>query len=311
MMNEELLRQYIGMILEADRGGIGAQQIIAKKLKKIAPTFDFASNKKGQQTTDVTITQNGEVVAGIESKSTSAAGLTTVFDKTITVSSSSVFDEFAALLITLQDKKINKKEPILSQFFKAVGGEVGQSKPVPKQLMKNMKDPAYAGMSHKLLSKDGKEKVFRAEPGDEARKKDGELIIFRLDRTGGIRAYNTVEKSGNKLITRSSDRPWSTSGSVPTSGGLSNDKQVLKMALKLMVDHFRYSGDNYFILVEGDTIYPFVVPRSPDPLGLKDIGAPTLSLASFTRAGLSTSGNAGAGKVRMGLKVKFNKTFSL
>ena len=76
-----------------------------------------------------------------------------------------------------------------------------------------------------------------------------------------------------------------------------------------MLEHFREDGDNYFMLVDGNDIYPFIVNK--DVLDLASLGAPQLTVSSFSRAGLSTYGNAGSGKVRLALKVKFNPTFKL
>jgi hypothetical protein len=306
-----LLKEYIGLLLNEDeRGGIEAQHTIAKKLKKIRPDFQFVSNVKGQQSADVTIIKNGKTVGAIESKSIEGGGgLTALFDNTVSLAGETIFDGLALSLAAESELELEGTDEVLKQFIEGIGGSAGESRPIPKDLLKNMSNPDYNGYSHKLLSKSGKDHVFQAEPGDKLRK-DG-LVVFRAAADGSTKAFMTVNRSGNKLITSSSPRPWASSGSIPVQGGIGKSSEVKKAAYNLMKDHFKEGGDNYFILVDGSTIYPFIVPGSADPLKLKELGVPILSPASFERAGLSTYGNAGVGKIRLALKAAFNKKFSL
>ena len=299
-----LLREYIKIVLlEVDRGGIGAQHVIVNKLKALRPDFEFVSNKKGQQSADVTITKNGEVVGAIESKSIKGGGgLTALFDNTVSLSSATVFDDLAIALAEEFDVKI-EDGPILQQFIEGIGGSAGQARPIPKDLIKNLSNPDYDGYSHKLVSRSGKEHIFMAEPGDAARSEN--LVIFKNSADGSVKAFMTVQKAGKKLVTSSSARPWASSGTIPTKGGIGSSEEVKNAAFQIMRQHFVEGGDNYFILVDGGTIYPFIVPGKPDPLKLKKEGVPVLSPASFAKAGLSTYGNAGAGKVRLALKAAF------
>ena len=306
-----LLREWIRQILiESDRGGISAQQIIASRLKELRPDFEFESNQKGEQTADVTGFLDGKEVAHIESKSTiGMKGLTTVYDRTVSASGDTAFDEIAAALTAAAGGTPGDSgESKLAQFVATVGGEMGAARPIDPELETNLNDPAYSGFSHKVLSRSGKTFVFEPEPSD-ANKADADLKVFKMSTDGSVRAFNTVTRSEQGLVSTSSPRPWATSGKIPARGGISDDPAVKAAALKNMLEHFREDGDNYFMLVDGNDIYPFIVNK--DVLDLASLGAPQLTVSSFSRAGLSTYGNAGSGKVRLALKVKFNPTFKL
>lgn len=311
-----LLREYVSMMLsEVDRGGIVAQHVIVSKLKKNFPKYEFISNKKGQQSADVTILLKDKVVGAIESKSiVGGGGLTALFDNTISLSGETIFDEICVALAEANNAVVEDPkdvgESIVSQFLTIVGGSAGQTRPIPKDLQINLNNPDFGGYSHKLIGDVGGALQFKAVPGDAQRAKDNSLVIFRQSKSG-VKAYMTVEKVGTKLITTSSPRPWASSGTIPVKGGISSDEAVKIAAFNLMKEHFAIGGDNYFILVDGDTIYPFIVPGMQDPLKLAERGAPVLSPASFEKAGLSTYGNAGAGKIRLALKAQFVKKYSL
>lgn len=309
-----LLREYVKSVLvEVDRGGIEAQHTIGKKLKKLRPEFDFVSNVKGQQTADITILQGGNVVGAIESKSIEGGGgLTALFDNTVSLVGGTLLDGLARALGEEAGLEFDKtfNESILKQFIEGIGGSAGLARPIPSDLLKNMKRPEYAGYSHILVRKNGKEHVFKAEPGDAAREGKN-LVIFKTSSDGVVKAFMTVERLGKNLVTSSSPRPWASSGTIPVEGGIGRSTKVKTAAFKLMHTHFSEGGDNYFVLVDGNKIYPFIVPGAADPLRLADVGVPVLSPASFERAGLSTYGNAGVGKIRLALKAAFNKKFSL
>lgn len=304
------------VLSEADRGGIAAQHVIVQKLKENFPKYDFISNKKGQQSADVTILLKGEVVGAIESKSiVGGGGLTALFDNTISLSGKTIFDNICIALAQANEAVIEDPkevgESIVSQFLTIVGGSAGQARPIPKDLQVNLNNPAFGGYSHKLIGGGaGGALQFKAVPGDTQRAKDDSLVIFRQSKSG-VKAYMTVEKVGAKLITTSSPRPWASSGTIPAKGGISDTEAVKAAAFDLMKTHFAEGGDNYFILVDGDTIYPFIVPGMEDPLKLGTKGAPILNPTSFEKAGLSTYGNAGAGKIRLALKAGFVKGYSL
>lgn len=307
-----LLKEYVRQLVEVDRGGIEAQHTIGKKLKKLRPEFEFVSNVKGQQTADVTILRNGNVVGAIESKSIEGGGgLTALFDNTVSLSGSTLLDSLAKALGEEAGLVFEKgsKESILKQFIKGIGGSAGLARPIPSDLLANMKLPEYSGYSHILLQKDGKERVFKAEPGDATREGKN-LVIFKTGPDNVVKAFMTVERLGKNLVTNSTPRPWASSGMIPAAGGIGKSPKVKVAAFDLMKEHFVDGGDNYFMLVDGNKIYPFIV-GAVDPLNLKEMGVPVLSPASFERAGLSTYGNAGVGKIRLALKAAFNKSFSL
>ena len=68
--NESMLREFVrAMLIESDRGGIASQRAVALRLQELRPDYEFVSNKKGQQTPDVSGKLNGETVARIEVKS--------------------------------------------------------------------------------------------------------------------------------------------------------------------------------------------------------------------------------------------------
>lgn len=312
---EHLLRECVTLILsEADRGGISAQHVIVQKFKKLFPKHNFVSNKKGQQSADVTILLNDKVIGAMESKSIQGGGgLTALFDNTVSLKGSTVFDDLAEALAEAQGIALENPEStgesMVSQFLSAIGGSAGTSRPIPKDLKANLANPDYNGYSHHLIST-GEVLEFRAEPGDTQRAKDDSLVIFK-NSSAGVKAYMTVKKIGKKLITSSSPRAWATSGTIPAGGGISEDSAVRDAAYSLMKEHFAEGGDNYFVLVDGDMIYPFIVPGSKDPLKLAEMGVPYLSPDSFVKAGLSTYGNAGVGKIRLALKAAFSRSFAL
>ena len=306
----ELLREWVRVALqEADRGGIEAQQRIAARLKELRPEYDFVSNVKGQQTADVTASLDGKEVAHIESKSSvGLKGLTAVFDRTVSSTGDTVFDDLARALAAAVGAEPEEGQSAVSTFISAVGGTMGETRPIEPALEKNLADPSYRGFSHKLMSKSGKEHVFEIDPTDEG-KSDAELKVFRAGRGGAIKAFNTVRREGETLITTSSPRPWSSSGKIPAQGGISADPAVKEAALAIMLEHFREDGDNYYMLVDGNDIYPYITGN--DVLNLAELGAPRLSADAFSRAGLSTYGNAGAGKIRLALKAQFKPTTKL
>jgi len=115
-----------------ERGGIAQQKQIVDALidiKKIIvkkgstrdidywKDINFASNKKGQQSADVSIDKSGKFLGGIESKARENGGLTSIYDKEMAKNSDKIteFDELAKNLaktngvVILQKDKANPK----------------------------------------------------------------------------------------------------------------------------------------------------------------------------------------------------------
>jgi hypothetical protein len=310
----KLLREWVRTILlESDRGGIGAQKAVAVKLSELRPEIEFMSNQKGQQSADVTASVNGSEIARIEVKSVKGlSGLTTVYDKTVTGTGATRFDELALALAKAAKVDINSGVSAVGALISGLGGEMGKIREVRPALQKNLNDPAYNGYSHKLIRRDGKNlHVFAPEPGDEnlTDGKGGQLHVLKRDAAGGVKAFNTVLRTDEGLTTTSSPRWWASSGKIPTKGGISSEPGPKAAALQNMLKHFLEDQDDYFMLVDGQTIYPFIVGN--DPLDLASLGVKKLSVSDFEKAGLSTYGLAGPEKVRLALKAKFSPTIRL
>ena len=308
--NESTLREFVrAMLIESDRGGIASQRAVALRLQELRPDYEFVSNKKGQQTPDVSGKLNGETVARIEVKSAQGMkGLTTVYDKTVGADANTRFDDLARALASAVGMKIPASESAVGGLIIGLGGELGQTRPVRPDLARNLDDPAYGGYSHKLIMRQGKLHVFAPEPGDE-NLSDKQLHVLKRTGDGGVKAFNTVSRTPDGLSTTSAPRWWSTSGSIPTKGGISKDVGAKAAGLKNILNHFAEDSDDYFMLVDGATIYPFIV--GDDPLDLASLGVPKLSVAHIDRVGLSTYGLAGPGKVRLALKMKFSPSKTL
>ena len=291
---------------------MAAQRAVAERLKELRPDHDFVSNKKGQQTPDVSGKLDGKTVARIEVKSAQGLkGLTTVYDKTVGAEESTRFDDLARALAKAAKIDIPQGASPVGAFIIGLGGELGQEREVRPELQRNLDNPAYGGYSHKLISKKGDDHLFEPEPGDAGLTdgKNGQLHVLKRVKGGGYKAFKTVLRRPEGLFTKSQPRWWSTSGKIPAKGGISKDSASIGAALKNILDHFREDSDDYFILVDGSTIYPFIV--GDDPLDLASLGVPKLSASYIDRAGLSTYGLAGPGKVRLALKMKFTPTKQL